>query len=663
MAGRSDSSIQRFILIGLIIVGLAGTFAYLICRVLHDPEIPFLPQDERAEWIVYPRPPDTVAKGVGQSGLEALFSRSFHVAGAPPQASLHFRAFKECRIRVNGREVLPAYVPDAGWKDIGTADLSGFLKKGENRLTVQVRNKLGPPALWLFSSGLGEELRTDRSWQVSLRARPPAAAAVADDCRLHPFCEDGPEPVAAFVEKLPLVLALFGVFLLLFLTAFFTNRLPALTPGPVLVICIALWAVLFVNNAVLKTEKFSPALGFDAPSHIEYVDHLVNKGTLPLASDGWEMYQPPLYYLAAAGIFKATSLFLPESGVIVSIRLIAFLCGAGQILLAFWAARILFPGRPGPQMMAAAMAAVIPMNLYISHYISNEALSTFLVCLSIVLTLRLLTQKKRGLAGFCCLGLVVGLALLAKFTVISVLPILCLLLLWRLVTDRSVGAGRAALLLGSFVVVALGLAGWFYWRNWVHFGNPIVGNWNPESGHVWWQDPGFHTSRYYMQFGEVFLHPIYAGFYSFFDSIYSTFWGDSFCGGIASREGRPSWEYGAMAAGYLLAVPACLLALCGLVAAVWKSIRTVDLRWLVILGSTFTLGFGVIFLTFKLPFYAQSKAFYALPLLLPFSLFFAWGIDLGKRFGECRWCKAVRGVLYAWFCTLAACILLTYFVR
>ena len=70
MAGRSDSSIQRFILIGLIIVGLAGTFAYLICRVLHDPEIPFLPQDERAEWIVYPRPPDTVAKGVGQSGLD-----------------------------------------------------------------------------------------------------------------------------------------------------------------------------------------------------------------------------------------------------------------------------------------------------------------------------------------------------------------------------------------------------------------------------------------------------------------------------------------------------------------------------------------------------------------------------------------------------------------
>lgn len=653
---------QRFFLIGLIVAGLAGSSFFLFSAALHDPEIPFLPQDERAEWILYPGDPDTVARGGRQIDLEALFTRSFFIHRVPHRATARFRAFQDCRIRVNGREVLPEHRPDAGWKDPGTVDLSGYLQAGENRIAVKVHNKLGPPALWLCTSGLDDEVRTGAAWQVSLRAKPTANAAVADDCRLHPLCREGPAPFDALEEKLPLLIALFAFFLLIFWLKRSWSRIPALTPGAVLVISVTLWAVLFVNNVLTSPERLSPALGFDAPSHIEYMDYIVKNGSLPLASDGWEMYQPPLYYVAAAGVFQVAGLFLPEAGVIVAIRLITFLCGVGQIFLAFWAATILFPRRQRCQMLATAMAALVPMNLYISHYISNEALSAFLVSLSIVLTLRLLAREKSGAAGYCCLGLVVGLALLTKFTALSVAPILCLLLLWRLKVDRSIAPARAICLFGGMIAVVLCLAGWFYWRNWVHYGNPMVGNWDPASGHVWWQDPGFHTSRYYFQFGKVFLYPIFAGFYSFFDAIYCSFWGDGFYGGIASTEGRPPWNYGFMSLSYILAVPACLAAAGGLAAAVFRSLRRVDLQWLVILGSSFTMSFGILFLTVKLPFYAQSKAFYGLAILLPFSLFFAWGFDLGERFERHLWYRIFQSMLFAWFCTFGAVVFLTYLV-
>jgi hypothetical protein len=36
-------------------------------------------------------------------------------------------------------------------------------------------------------------------------------------------------------------------------------------------------------------------VGFDAVAHEAYIQFIQQKHALPLADDGWEMYQPPLY--------------------------------------------------------------------------------------------------------------------------------------------------------------------------------------------------------------------------------------------------------------------------------------------------------------------------------------------------------------------------------
>lgn len=54
-------------------------------------------------------------------------------------------------------------------------------------------------------------------------------------------------------------------------------------------------------------------------------------------------------------------------------------------------------------------------------------------------------------------------------------------------------------------------------------GNPFIANWDPESGTMWWQGPGFHAPAHLLAFGDSLVRPVYSGAYRFWDSIYSTF--------------------------------------------------------------------------------------------------------------------------------------------
>jgi hypothetical protein len=110
---------------------------------------------------------------------------------------------------------------------------------------------------------------------------------------------------------------------------------------------------------------------------------------------------------------------------------------------------------------------------------------------------------------------------------------------------------------------ALAVAGWFYARNLAEFGRPLVGNWDlPSPDRIWWSAPGFHTPQYYLRFGESLVRPFYSGFVSFWDALYSTFWGDGFVAGRAGVRARHlAWNYQLMAAGYAFALPATALLL------------------------------------------------------------------------------------------------------
>ena len=182
---------------------------------------------------------------------------------------------------------------------------------------------------------------------------------------------------------------------------------------------------------------------------------------------------------------------------------------------------------------------------------------------------------------------------------------------------------------------------------------------------MWWQQPGFHTAAYYLGFGEALVHPYLAGFHSFWDGVYSTFWGDGFVAGRADPTQRHGfWDYGYVSAGYALALPATALLGVGLVRLAREALGdgppSRRLALLLQLGAVWAVALAFATLTFELPFFAQAKGAYLLVLTAPFAVAFgagfAWLDDALARRGP----VAARALLYGWLACWSGAQLLAY---
>jgi tetratricopeptide (TPR) repeat protein len=167
------------------------------------------------------------------------------------------------------------------------------------------------------------------------------------------------------------------------------------------------------------------------------------------------------------------------------------------------------------------------------------------------------------------------------------------------------------------------VCGWQYARIWLRFGNPLLGNWDVVSGFTWWQDPGYHTAGDYLRFGRSLVHPLFSGFAGFADGIYSTLWGDGLCGGTASLS--IAWNDQPLLAGYLWSLIPMALVLIGVVVAIVRFIRKPSSELFLLLGFSAVIVLGLIFMTLRVPSYAQAKAFYGLSALTPLCFFGALG--------------------------------------
>lgn len=234
------------------------------------------------------------------------------------------------------------------------------------------------------------------------------------------------------------------------------------------------------------------------------------------------------------------------------------------------------------------------------------------------------------MSQFAWLGLCMGAAMLTKTTALLLVVPLFLSLIVKLAGERTPGAIWLRHF-GAVSAVFLATCGWHYARIWLRFGTPLLGNWDAASGFFWWQDPGFHTVADYARFGQSLAAPLYSGLWSFWDGIYSTFWGDGLCGGVADLALRPPWNYDLMSAGYLLALAPTVLILTGATIALWRFVRKPSIEWFVLVGSSGAVLLGVVFMTLKVASYAQVKAFYGLALLVPFCLFGAVGWEVLTR--------------------------------
>jgi hypothetical protein len=623
---------------------MALPVALLAARCAFDPEIAFLARGGPAPWIGVAGDVPTVVQQWGRAEAPAgRFVRRFELTRVPEHAVLEARAHGSLELRVNGVPVEALASPPAPARFGASADVAAQLRSGANEIGAVVRNRRGPP---LFAARLalpGGDLASGPEWSAALEDAdtapgapgPRAAPAVlADDTRPHPSAAGGPSSLAGLAARGPALLALAALALAaaLALERVGAREIVAL-PRLALAAVHAGWLWLFVDRFL----GIPFWLGFDAIHHLEYVQILYSEGRLPTAAEGWSSYQPPLFYALAALVTAAAHQIDGERLALGAVKLLPFLCGLGNVWIAFGLARLLLPGRGGVQALAVVFAGVLPLNVYMAAYLSNEPLHALLFGLATLALARAFVAgplvSGSGLREALGAGALLGLALLAKLTAALGLVAAALALL---AAPGPLAPRRRAARIGALVAPALLLSGWFYARGFFEYGRPILGNWDlPGEDQAWWSYPGFHTPAYYLGFGSALLRPCFSGFRSYADALYSSLWADGWIGGQESVLLRPmAWDWEWMSAGCLLALPATALLAVGLARALRLAAHDADpgcaaaFRLLVL--QIGIVAFALFSLTVRLPYFGQARASYALGLVAPLALLFVLGAERGE---------------------------------
>jgi tetratricopeptide (TPR) repeat protein len=631
-------------------VAFAGvTISILAWIAWHDPAINFLSYDRRAEWIVFPAAIDAHAHS--SASLDATFRREVVLMDQPATARLSVRAMRRAEVKINGVTVRPR--SNRNWKEITSIDVAEHLHVGTNLIEARVFNHNGPPALWLTLKTDQLRLRSDESWEASFAGSSWRYAALASAAKSPGPGNSiaGGELTLDAIKKLwPFWIVLVAIASVVsFLCNVNSSASTAMWLQRTLLLMLAgLWLLLFWNNARLLPFH----AGFDSKEHLKYINYIQEHRALPLPTDGWEMYQPPLYYLIASASLSACQLSINDPTSIFVLRFLGAFFGIAQFVFVFLSLRLLFPARTA--FVSLLLAAFLPMHLYLAHYVTNEILAAALATAALYLCLRLLRSETPRASQFVWLGLAMGAAMLAKATGILLLPIVIAAIAGKLAVTRA-PAAISLRNVGLLLAVCLAVCGWHYARIWLRFGTPLLGNWDIVSGFAWWQDPGYHTMADYLRFGRSLINPLFSGFAGFPDGIYSTLWGDGLCGGLSSV--NVAWNQQMMAAGYLWALIPTMLVLAGAGVAIIRFIRKPSSESFLLIGFCAVIVLGLVFMTLKVPSYAQAKAFYGLSILTPLCFFGALGWETLTH-GRAR----LRFILGALFLVWAMNSFTTYWI-
>jgi hypothetical protein len=320
-------------------------------KAFRDPDIAFLSARPGAEWIVYPSPGNPATHTAVE--LDALFRRSFTLASRPRSAELHLRAFRRFQLTVNGQSALRSS-DDASWKSECRVDIASLLRVGDNRVEVLVSNRMGPPALWLRLILPGQTIGSDERWAVSWAGATWANAARADAPASHRrFDPDG--RVRSAVDAL---VARRGT--------------------------VALLALLSVAMVALGAWWIR------------------NRGKQ--ADQGWQMYQPPLYYLIAALVMAAAGLTVPGPDATSTLRWLGLIYGVANLVLVGAFLRLVFPAHPRRQLLGLIVATFLPMQLYLYQLPTNEILAATLSSAVFLVTLRVIRTDQPRFGSTHCSG-------------------------------------------------------------------------------------------------------------------------------------------------------------------------------------------------------------------------------------------------------------------
>jgi len=623
---------------------------FLFYQAWYSPKIEFLAPSLRGDWILH---------SADKISGKVEFRKRFQLEDIPSKCKIRVRAMRQFSLLVNGQIVEENSQRDEhNWKSPSKYDIASILQKGDNAIVIRVSNSEGPPALLVEGPTLKApagriKLSSDTDWEAAPDPNfdkwVSVVTTLKDEARLGE--KRGPVQKS---PRYPIYLIIFVIYIIFILLAIkpwrfllkpdsaSDSQAPAsrlssfLSLTPFLAIIIIMLAINIHNVATYPHTRS----GFDWSGHVGYIRYIVSKWRTPIATEGWEMFQPPLYYFLSAIVYSLFGGVAAEPGSLKAVQVMGMLSGVANACFAWFVLRKLFRKNRLIQLLGFSFAAFLPMCFYMNPLISNEIFSGSIISLAIYWLIRYGFEKQIEIKHALIMGTAIGLAMLSKYTAAFVFLTATTVLTIRVLTNSSTRK-RELIILAVFLAVVFAMSGWLYIRNLITFHDPFIGNWDKESGYHYEQHHGYRTLGFYLKFGSVFLHkPERSRWSSFWDGKYGSMWMDTH-GSFLKTDNERANLYGSIII-YLALLPSVSILL-GFYQSLRSAIKSARCNYnlALVMVSSLTI-ISLLSFTMEVPFFSTIKAFFFLSLLPAIAVFAGRGLyTMSRNLGKFRF------ILYA----------------
>jgi Dolichyl-phosphate-mannose-protein mannosyltransferase len=395
------------------------------------------------------------------------------------------------------------------------------------------------------------------------------------------------------------------------------------------------WALVALGGAIVlwNAAAYPAGAGYDATSHREYADFLINHLRLPFRNETPEYYSPPLYYIVAGGV----TWFGRQAGLGDPHKLAQLLnvpVVIGILLLVAALARLLWPDRRWLAPAAVGFVALSPVLTRTASMFNPEPTDLLVSMVCLYLAARILVQRRYTRRAALGLGIALGCGeMVRQFSLwtLAVVVLAFVVALWTRRDERRALATSLAVALAACAVIALP---WYVYRA-VHYGNPVFDR--PQSTKPLWDR---RPASFYVGTGlpDLFTRPYRPNMVNrAIPETYADIWGDwygVFAWSKAAHE-RPSTARNAwLILQNILGIVPTLLAVVGWLVLLIRSLRRRDPPRLLVtlLPLAGIAGYLYFTVSFPTPDGDVLKPTYMLTTLGAWALCFAWAATvLGER--------------------------------
>jgi len=354
---------------------------------------------------------------------------------------------------------------------------------------------------------------------------------------------------------------------------------------------------LQIHNILL----FPQTHGFDATGHIAYIRFLQTYHRIPLPFEGWELWQPPLYYVISSTLPSL------KSAQFIGLFSWVVLLYSGYLL-----AKHLNRKKPNLQILLTLLT--IPVLITLTPTISNELFSASLISLGLVLWIKYVSLP--SIRTLCFTGIITGLAVLSKATawILVATFFLDVFLIHR--------SKKMFVRLLVILTISLFISGWFYLKNLILFGSPFTASFDFSDIHPLTQTVVPRTFSFFTNLVPLIRMDLFQSHHVSFPvgTFFSWFY-----------DGHnvivPIQRFSKIGMVLILAsLPIFVLSCVG----VFRMIRSKNKNYQTLLIYSVLLMLSYIAYNFRLPFHSTVKGAFLVSASLPFAVSVGEGIQSNR---------------------------------